>query len=197
MNRFSSPVRSPIRSRRTRPAARRAQAGVTLIETTTVSAVLAVLTGLAAPAFDQNMQRRHLEGAATQLETDVHHARMLAVARNAPLRISFESGAGGSCYVIHTGAANACGCAADGSAVCQGSAQAERSVFFAAGGPVSVKSNSRSVQFDPAKGTSTPTATVQLQARSGAAIHQVMNIMGRVRSCLPASAPALGGYRRC
>ena len=109
----------------------------------------------------------------------------------------FESGVGGSCYVIHTGAANECACAADGSAVCHGSAQAERSVHFPAGGPVSLKSNSRSVQFDPAKGTSTPTATVQLQARSGAALHQVMNIMGRVRSCVPASAPALSGYRRC
>ena len=197
MSRFSTQVHSHVRSRRTGPAARRAQAGVTLIETTTVSAVLAVLTGLAAPAFDQSMQRRHLEGAATQLETDIHHARMLAVARNASLRISFESGAGGSCYVIHSGAANECACAADGSAVCHGSAQAERSVHFPAGGPVSLKSNSRSVQFDPAKGTSTPTATVQLQARSGAALHQVMNIMGRVRSCVPASAPALSGYRRC
>ena len=69
------------------PRLRRAQAGVTLIETTTVSAVVAVLAGVAAPAFDQSLQRRHLEGAATQLETDIHQARMLAVARNAPLRI--------------------------------------------------------------------------------------------------------------
>ncbi|HOM13830.1 MAG TPA: GspH/FimT family pseudopilin [Rubrivivax sp.] len=180
---------------RCRIGARRAQAGVTLIETTTVGAVLAVLTGLAAPSFDQSIQRRHLEGAATQLETDIHHARMLAVARNAPLRISFESGAAGSCYVIHSGAANACGCAADGSAVCSGSAQAERSVFFPAGGVLSLKSNSRSVLFDPAKGTSTPTATMRVQARNGAAIHQVMNVMGRVRSCSP--EPALSGYRRC
>ena len=73
-------------------AARRSQAGITLVETTVVSSVLAVLTGLAAPSFDSSIQRRHLEGAATQLETDIHHARMLAVARNAPLRMSFESG---------------------------------------------------------------------------------------------------------
>jgi type IV fimbrial biogenesis protein FimT len=177
------------------PGLRRAQAGVTLIETTTVSAVIAVLAGAAAPAFDHSLQRRHLEGAATQLETDIHHARMLAVARNAPLRISFESGAGGSCYVIHTGSANQCSCSADGGATCQGEAHAERSVRFAPGGPVSLKSNSRSVLFDPSRGTSSPTATVQLQARSGAAIHQVLNIMGRVRSCSP--APELSGYRRC
>lgn len=184
-----------MNTRTCQPRLRRSQAGVTLIETTTVGAVVAVLAGVAAPAFDHSLQRRHLEGAATQLETDIHQARMLAVARNAPLRISFESGAGGSCYVIHTGAANQCGCAADGSAVCQGEARAERSVHFAPGGPVSLRSNSRSVLFDPSRGTSSPTATVQLQARNGSAIHQVMNIMGRVRSCSP--APELSGYRRC
>lgn len=174
---------------------RRAQAGVTLVETTIVTSVLAIITGLAVPGFDGAIQRRHLEGAAAQLETDIHYTRTLAVARNAPLRMSFEVGAGGSCYVIHTGAANQCSCAAGGAAVCQGDAQAERSVHFAAGGPVSLKSNSRSIVFDPVKGTSTPTATMQFTSRKGQAIHQVMNVMGRVRSCSP--APALSGYRAC
>jgi type IV fimbrial biogenesis protein FimT len=176
-------------------SARRSQAGITLVETTVVTTVLAVLTGLAAPGFDSSLPRRRLEGAATQLETDIRYARMWAVARDAPLRISFESGAGGSCYVIHTGAANQCSCAADGAATCQGAAVAERAVRFEPGGSVSLKSNSRSVLFDPVKGTSSPTVTVQLQARNGTAIHQVMNIMGRVRSCSP--APSLSGYRRC
>jgi hypothetical protein len=36
---------------------------------------------------------------------------------------------------------------------------------------------------------------VQLKAGNGMAIHQVTNIMGRVRSCSP--APALSGYRAC
>ena len=116
-------------------ASRRSQAGITLVETTVVSSVLAVLTGLAAPSFDSSIQRRHLEGAATQLETDIHHARMLAVARNAPLRMSFESGAGGSCYVIHTGAANQCTCAADGSPVCQGEARGGARGALRAGWP--------------------------------------------------------------
>jgi type IV fimbrial biogenesis protein FimT len=180
---------------RRQPTHRRAQAGIALVETTVVTSVLAVLTGLAVPSFDSGMQRRHLEGAAAQLETDNHCARSLAVARNAPLRISFEAGAGGSCYVIHTGASNQCSCAADGTAICQGDAAAERAVRFEPGGSVSLISNSRSVLFDPTKGTSSPTPTVQLQARNGTAIHQVMNIMGRVRSCSP--APALSGDRRC
>jgi len=188
--------RSLTRTRR-QPARRRAQAGITLVETTVVTSVLAILTGLAVPSFDSSMQRRHLEGAAAQLETDIHYARSLAVARNAPLRISFEAGDGGSCYVIHTGAPSQCSCAADGTAMsmCQGDAVAERAVRFEPGGSVSLRSNSRSVLFDPTKGTSSPTATVRLQARNGTAIHQVMNIMRRVRSCCP--APALNGYRRC
>ena len=174
---------------------RRAQTGVTLVETMVTTSVLAVVTSMAVPGFEGAIQRRHLEGAAAQLETDIHHTRTLAVARNAPLRISFESGPAGSCYVIHTGAANQCSCAAGGAAVCQGAAQAERSVHFPAGGPVSLKWNSRSIVFEPLKGTSTPTATMQFSTRQGAAIHQVMNIMGRVRSCSP--APALSGYRAC
>jgi type IV fimbrial biogenesis protein FimT len=77
----------------------------------------------------------------------------------------------------------------------QGNARAERSVRFHGGSPVKLSSNSRSVLFDPMKGTSTPTATIQLQARNGAAIHQVLNIMGRVRLCSPAAV--MSGYKRC
>lgn len=143
------------------PASRRKQAGVTLVGSTIVVPVLAVVSGLLAPSFDRAMQRHHLEGATAQLETDIHRTRILAVARNAPLRIGFDSDAAGNCYVIRTGGANACNCAPDATAVCQGAAVAERSVRFAAGKAVSLRSNVRSVVFDPVKGTSTPTATVQ------------------------------------
>jgi type IV fimbrial biogenesis protein FimT len=180
-----------------RQSPRRAQAGVTLVETSIVASVLAVMASLAVPSFQDAVQRRHLEGAANQLETDIHYTRMMAVARNVPMRISFEAGSTGSCYVIHTGAAGQCSCAGAGAgtAVCQGAAQAERSVFLPADGPVSLRLNSRSVVFDAMKGTSTPTATMQLTARNGMTVRQVMNIMGRVRSCSP--APALSGYRPC
>jgi type IV fimbrial biogenesis protein FimT len=171
----------------------RRQRGVSLIETMVVTSTAAVLTGIVAPGFDGALQRRHLEGAAAQLETDVHHTRMLAVARNAPLRISFESGSGGSCYVIHTGTANQCSCSS-GTAVCSGAASAERVAHFDSGAKVAVASNTRSVLFDPQRGTSSPTATVRLVAQNGNAIHQVVNIMGRVRSCTPAPLP---GYKRC
>lgn len=173
----------------------RRQGGVTLIETMVVSSIVGVITSLAAPSFQQTVERQRLQGAAALLETDIHQARMLAVARNEPLRISFESNAGGSCYVLHTGSANQCGCNADGTAACSGGAVAERVVHLPAGGGVALQSNSRSVRFDPQRGTVTPTATMRLTGQHGAAVHQVMNIMGRVRSCSPASAVA--GFPRC
>ena len=174
---------------------RRLQRGMTLVEVTMALSVAAVLTGLAAPSFDKALQRRHLEGAAAQLATDIHYTRSLAVSRNAPLRISFEASASGSCYVIHSGAANQCSCATDGAATCAGDATAERSVRFAAADSVGLKSNVRSVLFDPVRGTSSPTATLQLVSRNAGAIHQVVNITGRLRSCSP--SPAISGYKKC
>lgn len=174
---------------------RRWQSGVTLIESAITASVAGVVVGMVAPGFEQLRERHHLENAAAQLETDLLHSRSLAVLRNQGVRVSFETGAGASCYVVHTGAAGDCSCTDGETAVCKAGSEALRSVRFAAGVPLVVSSNSRSILFDPVKGTVTPTATVKLQATSGAAIHQVVNIMGRVRSCTPAAG--LAGYKRC
>jgi type IV fimbrial biogenesis protein FimT len=174
---------------------RRAQRGMTLVECAMALSVAAVLAGLAAPSFDKALQRRHLEGAAAQLATDIHYTRMLAVSRNSPLRISFQANTAGSCYVIHSGAVNQCRCDAAGAAVCEAGATAERSVHFAAAAGLTLRTNVRSVLFDPVRGTSTPSATLQLASRDAGAIHQVVNITGRVRSCSP--APAIAGHKKC
>lgn len=176
---------------------RRRQQGLTLVELAITLTVLAIVAGLTVPAFGTAREKRHLEGAAAQLETDLMLSRSLAVARNEVVRMSFERDAvaGTSCYVVHTGAAGDCRCTANGSAVCSNGAEPLRAVRYDAGVPLALTSNSRSIQFDPVRGTITPTATVRVTARSGAAIHQVINIMGRVRSCSP--APALGGYPTC
>lgn len=172
------------------------QRGTTLIEAATVTAIVAVVTGLAVPGFGRSIERRHIEGAAAQLETDLQLARATAVANNAGVRVSFQALAdGGSCYVMHTGAAGDCGCTGDGQPVCRPGAEALRTAHFGPGMPVGIASNSRSILFDPVKGTVTPTATMKVQGRSGAAVHQIVNIMGRVRSCSP--APALPGFRSC
>ena len=172
----------------------RRQRGVTLLESLVAVSVTAVTLGTALPSFEQARERRHLEGAAAQLETDIMYTRSLAVARNQGVRMGFEATPAGTCYVIHTGAANACGCNAAGVAVCDADAQPLRTVHFPASGMVGLRANVRSILFDPRLGTSTPTGTLRVVGRSNAAIHQVVNIMGRVRSCSPTG---VNGYPSC
>ena len=176
-----------------RPARR--QRGVSLVDSLIALCITAVALGTALPEFNKARERHHLEGAAAQLETDIMYTRSLAVARNQGVRMGFESLQAGTCYTVHTGAANACSCDADGVATCSAGAEAIRTVYFPAQGPVALRANVRSILFDPRLGTSTPTGTLRVLGRGDAAIHQIVNIMGRVRSCSPAGSVA--GYPRC
>lgn len=170
----------------------RRQRGLTLVEAAVVLAITAVTVGAAAPSFQQARERRHLEGVAAQMETDFAYTRSLAVAQNRTLRVNF---ADPRCYVVHAGNPTTCQCAADGTASCSSGAEVLRVVQLAPSVPVTMQSNSTSMAFDAVRGTITPTATVKVKASSGATIHNVINIMGRVRSCSP--APGLPGYVAC
>lgn len=173
----------------------RRQRGLTLLESMIAVTVAAVALGAVLPGVEQTRERRHLEGAAAQLETDIMYTRSLAVAQNQGVRMGFESFSTGTCYTVHTGAANACSCDATGAATCSAGAQAIRTVYFPAQGPVALRANVRSILFDPRLGTSTPTGTLRVVGRSDAAIHQIVNIMGRVRSCSPGGS--VPGLPRC
>jgi len=170
------------------------QRGVSLIESLIVMTITAVIVGATAPGLQDSRARRHVEGAAAQLETDLQFTRSLAVARNHNLRVEFASGADGSCYVVHTGGPGACTCGTTGP-VCTEGAQALRHVHYGSDGTFELKANVQSMVFDAEKGTVTPTATLRLEGRRGHTLHQVVNILGRVRTCTP--TPALAGYRAC
>jgi type IV fimbrial biogenesis protein FimT len=176
------------------PAPSQRQRGLTLIEMASLIGIVAVLVGFALPSFHAQTLRRQLEGTAAQLETDMQLARSEAVARQESVRLSFARGDHGSCYVVHNGPASACQCSGSGEVVCAPDAQALRSVHLAVTSAVQLKSNAASLLFDATKGTVTPTATVQVNVSIGS-IRQVINVMGRVRSCSPDAAVA--GYRRC
>ena len=174
-----------------------AQRGVTLIEACIVLAITAIVAGSAAPGMQSLIDARRLDGAATQLATDIQFVRSEAVARNEPLRLSVHTAAAGSCYVVHTGNADQCSCAAAaaGPALCSGGAREVKTVTIATADRVGLQANVASVLFDPLHGTSTPTGTLRLTGKNGRAIHHVINVMGRVRSCSPQAA--VPGYRAC
>jgi type IV fimbrial biogenesis protein FimT len=79
--------------------------------------------------------------------------------------------------------------------VCGAGARAVKGVVLANRERVSVAGNVASIVFDPLHGTSTPTGTLRLVGARGSAVHHVVNVVGRVRSCSPGGA--VPGYSPC
>jgi type IV fimbrial biogenesis protein FimT len=171
----------------------RRQRGVTLIETMIVVAVSAVVLGTAAPSFRQMSARHQVEGPAIELASDLLFARSEAISRNESVRVSFQNPAAGACYVLHTGDAGDCVCSGTGPALCSNGAREIKTVLLPASRPVSVQSNVATMLFHPVRGTTTPAGTVKVLGANGYAIHHVVNLMGRVRSCAPAAN--MPGYK--
>jgi type IV fimbrial biogenesis protein FimT len=171
------------------------QNGVSLVEAMIVIAVTAIVAATAAPSLASFIDGRRLDAAATALAADVQFVRTEAVARNRPIRLSFHASAASSCWVVHTGPAAQCTCAESGPAVCSGGATQIKTVVLGAADRVSVQANVASIVFDPLHGTSTPTGTLRLIDPRGRAVHHIVTVMGRVRSCTPGGA--VPGWRAC
>ncbi len=184
-------------SRRTASTARRvdAQSGLTLIEIASVLAITAILAATALPSLADFIDARRLNSAASALAADVQFVRSEAVARNRTVRLSIQGDANQSCWIVHTGGAAGCRCGSSGPAVCAGAAEQIRTTVLGPADRVSVQANVVSIVFDPLHGTSTPAGTLRLVDRRGRAVHHIVNIMGRVRSCSPGGA--VPGWRAC
>lgn len=167
--------------------------GVSLLEACIVLAIAAVLAAMAVPSFSAALQRRAIEAAASQFEFDVREARMQALARSQGVRIRFADD--GRCYVLHTGAADACTCDGGGPPRCDAGAELVKAERWAADDDVRVHAGAPSTLFDAVHGTASPANTVRVTGAAGHAVHAVVNLMGRVRACSP--APGLSGYPPC
>lgn len=170
--------------------------GLSMVELLCALAILLVLLGGALPMVSDLRLGQRLQAMAALLETDIHLARSTAIRSGQPVRLVVQAlTSGGSCYMLHNGADDACTCSDDGQARCEADVQLLRSESQPASAGVVLAALARPVVFDGRKGTVTPTATLRLAARDGRAIHQVVNIMGRVRSCTPGAS--VGGLRPC
>lgn len=183
----------------TMPPARPSRArtrGLTLLETMCACSVLAAALGMVAPGMRAWQDRQSLLGAAAELETDLQFARATAVARHETVRFAIQAmGSGGSCYLVHTGLPRQCTCTGQGTASCHGDGEVLRLVEWPANGALRIGRQGVTIAFDGHRGTVTPTATLWLADARGTAIHQVVNLMGRVRSCSPLGA--VSGIRAC
>jgi type IV fimbrial biogenesis protein FimT len=167
-------------------------AGLTLIELMVALAVLAVLVSIALPSLAAQLERRRLVAASAEVAASLQLARSQALVSGLVLRTSVLQGDNRSCLIVHTGSVADCRCGAE--PTCLAGAVIERALVLDAAQGFSVQANVASLRHDPRSGTTTPTGTVQVRLR-GAAIHHVVNLGGRVRTCAP--APGLPGFAPC
>lgn len=189
---MSQPTR---RTRHIAPRLARRPHGLSLVETMICVSILAILMGGALQAIKGWTSNHVVEAAAALLETDLRHARSLALANDTSMRFEVRSPApGATCYLVYSGPAGSCTCNTDGQAQCTADGRAWRVATLSASSGVRILHSGRPLLFDAGKGTVTPTATLVVADRDGRAIHQIVNLMGRTRSCSP---HGLAGLRRC
>lgn len=169
--------------------------GHSLLEMLVVVAVVLLLCASVLTNWRQQLAQQAVEATAALLETDLRYARAMALAREASVRVEVQRRDDGStCYLMHNGPAGSCRCLAGGVASCTAGVHSLRVAEQPARSGVQVVHSGRALTFDPSKGTVSPTATLVVRGADGRSIHQIVNLMGRTRSCSP---DRLGGLRPC
>lgn len=149
--------------------------GMTLIELLVVLGITAILLTLAVPSFTDQFARRRIEGAATDLSTDLHFARSQAVSDRSTVSLVTQSG--GAQYIIRNAAGTTL-----------------KTVVFQAG---ITATDAVTVAYEPLRGTATVTGgPIDLAStRTAAQVRLDVNTMGRVNICSPSGT--LKGYASC
>jgi type IV fimbrial biogenesis protein FimT len=177
-----------------RHPAKRATAvrGLTLIELMVALAVLAVLASAAVPSLSAQLERRRLMSASAEVATTLQFARSHALVSGQPVGATVLREGERSCLIVHTGRSADCSCTA--TPVCGAPSHIERALVWTGTHGIQLQANVASLRYDPRTGTTSPTGTLRVTSRSGA-VHHIVNLGGRVRSCSP--APALPGLAAC
>jgi type IV fimbrial biogenesis protein FimT len=162
--------------------------GLTLIDLLITVAMAGVLAGVGLQWLIDARNRHVAEVLSWQLASDLQLARSEAVTRHEGVRMSFYAGAGGRCYIVHTGERDDCRCDGSAVAVCRNGALALRSVYQPVGQGAQLAATVDTIQFDARHGTALAGGTACVVPLGDLPIRYTVKSTGRVANCkLPAS----------
>jgi type IV fimbrial biogenesis protein FimT len=185
---FSRPPSRPL------PGPQAADRGFTLVEVLVAIALLVMLTWATTVFLPEALERRRLAALADQTLTALQAARVEAQAHGRAVRVS-TPGDGTSCLLVHLGPRESCRCDAPAGPQCDAPARLIVAVPSTSPLGMTLRATAPSAVYDPVLGTVTPTLTVHLAGRRGTEVRHVVNLTGRVRSCV--ATGALPGWSRC
>ncbi|MCV2355582.1 GspH/FimT family pseudopilin [Paucibacter sp. B2R-40] len=159
--------------------------GFSLVELCVCVAVPAILMAMALPSLAQLKQRQRLELVAQTMMANLQEARSEAVSRADAVQLRFSRHAGGSCYILHTGASGQCQCEANGQAVCAANERVLKLEWIPSDQNIAVRANVANMSFQARQGAVTSTGSIDISSNNGETIRHVVSIAGRVRSCSP------------
>ncbi len=169
--------------------------GLTTIEALCVASVAASTLGMASGPWASMVQRHRLQAAAAMIEAEVQLARAWATTHNRNVRLEVQHVRHGSWVIVHAGDKGACRKADDGSTQCASGTPLVSARFHDTSTGVRLANPGLSLAFSASRGTVTPTSTIRLTGGDGVGLNQVVNLMGRVRTCsLPT---AWGSHTAC
>lgn len=152
-----------------------ASRGFTLVELMVALVVLAVLSTLAFPSFIQTFARFRLEGAVSELSTDVQYTRAEALRRRESASLTVD--AGGTNYTIKAGTANT----------------VLKTVSMPSGITLTPDAT---VSFENLTGTASNVSILGQATAYSLKLRVDVDTLGRVKLCAPASS-GLQGYPSC
>lgn len=148
---------------------RRDQSGFTMIELMTVMIIAAILLVIAAPAFNDMLERRRLEGQANELVIDLAYAKSEAVQRNSNVMLRTHP-TGTGCYTIAVWTTGVGDCNCSATPRCTGGPTELKTVTLS--NNVTVTSNVR-FDFEPVRGALQPAAAASAAVTLGSRSYAV------------------------
>jgi type IV fimbrial biogenesis protein FimT len=178
-------------STRTRSAKR----GLSLVELLCTLCISASTLLASANGMRDLMQSQRLQSVATELEGEIALAKSTAILHGQTVRLTVQPIDQGSCIMIHTGAKDACKCGTSGLPVCETTTQLMHVQRHDSRTGVRYLTSDMSLTFSAHRGTVTPTATFKVSDSTGRTLHQIVNVMGRTRTCTPKGQ--VPGFKLC